>query len=55
MRLRATMAGVERMDPVNDDHWHPQAPEEHPDRWIRLPNRHIWFNGTLSHVPERER
>ena len=39
----------------NDQRWEVSGSDAAPSRWLRLPFRTIFLNGTLSYVPEDER
>ena len=52
---RVLVATQTQMRAVNDYHWHVLEAEEAPERFLRLPEDRMWYNGLLSWVPEDER
>ncbi len=43
------------MHAYNDERWRLKPPQDHPELFVRPPWERVWFNGTLSYVPEDER
>lgn len=52
---RTTIVGRVPLHAVNDHHWDVEEIHESPEKWLRDPERHIFWNGAVSYVPEDQR
>ena len=40
---------------MNDERWHVDSMEDHPEKWLRAPKDQLWISNGLAYVPEEER